>query len=197
MAADRAADALDWLRRNLVVLATCELARATVAASEWAAVAAGDAILFPAATVHDGPSPPLRAIVLRFAGFAAPATIDEHGDVRLVGAVIPDPSHLPRSGELTVPETPSSHRSPASSPAAAANAADLLASASIELVAEVGRTTLRGQDLAGLLEGAVLGLGVRSDDLVVTLTCGGRPVARGTLVDVDGELGVRITSRLG
>jgi len=71
----------------------------------------------------------------------------------------------------------------------------LLAGAPIEIVAEVGRLSLRGEEVLRLQRGSVLPLGVRGVE--VLLTAGGDAWARGALVDIDGELGVRITTLLG
>jgi flagellar motor switch protein FliM len=73
----------------------------------------------------------------------------------------------------------------------AAAGAELLAAAPIEIVAEVGRIVLRGDEVLGLGEGSVLSLG--RPGTIVDLVVGGRTWARGELVNVDGELGVRIT----
>jgi flagellar motor switch/type III secretory pathway protein FliN len=71
----------------------------------------------------------------------------------------------------------------------------LLGAAPIEVVAELGRMILRGDEVLALEKGSVLTLGRRGDSQAdaVDLVVGGRPWARGELVNVDGELGVRIT----
>jgi type III secretion system YscQ/HrcQ family protein len=69
---------------------------------------------------------------------------------------------------------------------------DLLQSLPVDLVAEIGRLRLTGKELLDLEPGAVLPLG-RPTSGPVDLTCAGRVVARGELVDVDGETGVRLT----
>jgi flagellar motor switch protein FliM len=74
--------------------------------------------------------------------------------------------------------------------------AAVLAAAPIEVVAEVGRVVLRGAEVAGLGPGAVLALG-RAAAAPVTLRVGGEVWAEGELCDVDGELGVRVTSVRG
>lgn len=73
--------------------------------------------------------------------------------------------------------------------------ADLVQSIPVELVAEVGRLRLSGKELLELEPGAVLPLG-RPTGATVDLTCAGRSVARGELVDVEGEIGVRLTEIL-
>jgi flagellar motor switch/type III secretory pathway protein FliN len=71
------------------------------------------------------------------------------------------------------------------------DATTVLSAASIEVVAELGRVSLRGDELLGLAPGAVLALGGRRTG--VALRVGGELWADGEIVDIDGELGVRIT----
>ena len=74
----------------------------------------------------------------------------------------------------------------------ALNAAAVLAAAHIEVIAELGRLVLRGEEVAGLGPGSVLVLG-RAGASPVALRVGDEIWAEGELVDVDGELGVRVT----
>jgi type III secretion protein Q len=68
----------------------------------------------------------------------------------------------------------------------------LLAAAPVEVVAEVGRVVLRGDEALGLGRGSVLTLGgPRTAE--VTLRVGDQLWAEGELVDVEGALGVRVT----
>jgi flagellar motor switch/type III secretory pathway protein FliN len=69
--------------------------------------------------------------------------------------------------------------------------AKVLATAPVEVVAEIGRLTLRGDELAGLMTGGVLSLGPRRAD-AIQLRVGGQLWAVGELVSVGDELGVRI-----
>jgi flagellar motor switch/type III secretory pathway protein FliN len=66
-----------------------------------------------------------------------------------------------------------------------------LAAVPVDVVAELGRITLRGDEVLGLSPGAVLPLGVRGRQ--VTLRVGGEAWAEAEIVEVDGELGVRVT----
>jgi flagellar motor switch/type III secretory pathway protein FliN len=59
---------------------------------------------------------------------------------------------------------------------------------------EVGAAEMRAREWASLGEGDVIALGTKIADPVV-LRVGGVEVARGELVEVDGEVGVRILSR--
>jgi len=66
----------------------------------------------------------------------------------------------------------------------------------VEVVCELGRVTMSARDLLELRPGAVIPVG-RPLAGPVDLTVGGRVVARGELVDVEGELGVRVTELSG
>jgi flagellar motor switch/type III secretory pathway protein FliN len=60
---------------------------------------------------------------------------------------------------------------------------------------EIGEARMAARDLASLVRGDVITVGRRVGELVL-LRVGGIPVARGELVNVDGEVGVRIAERL-
>jgi flagellar motor switch/type III secretory pathway protein FliN len=60
---------------------------------------------------------------------------------------------------------------------------------------EIGEARMAARDWAALGRGDVIALGRRVGENVV-LRAGGVPVARGELVDIDGEVGVRIVERL-
>jgi flagellar motor switch/type III secretory pathway protein FliN len=68
----------------------------------------------------------------------------------------------------------------------------VLAAAPIEIVAEVGRLSVRGDEILALARGGVLTFGGLQPS-AIALRVGDEIWARGELVDVDGELGVRIT----
>ncbi len=65
----------------------------------------------------------------------------------------------------------------------------------VVLRVELGEAVMSARDWASLSPGDVIGLGRRVGDHVL-LRVGGVPVARGELVDIDGEVGVRIIARL-
>jgi flagellar motor switch/type III secretory pathway protein FliN len=65
----------------------------------------------------------------------------------------------------------------------------------VVLRVEVGEAVLAAREWASLSPGDVIGLGKRVGDHVL-LRVGGVPIARGELVDLDGEVGVRIVARL-
>ncbi len=59
---------------------------------------------------------------------------------------------------------------------------------------EIGAAEMRAREWAALGKGDVIALGTRIAEPVV-LRVGGIEVARGELVEIDGEVGVRILSR--
>ncbi|MEO6952543.1 MAG: type III secretion system cytoplasmic ring protein SctQ [Polyangia bacterium] len=71
----------------------------------------------------------------------------------------------------------------------------LLRELPVEIVCELGRVTMSGRELLELAPGAVIAV-QRPLAGPVDLTVGGRLVARGELVDVEGDLGVRLTEVL-
>jgi flagellar motor switch/type III secretory pathway protein FliN len=60
---------------------------------------------------------------------------------------------------------------------------------------EIGEARMAAREWAALRPGDVVALGRRVGESV-TLRVGGVPVARGDLVDVEGEVGVRIVERI-
>jgi type III secretion system YscQ/HrcQ family protein len=172
---------------RLNVVGALELAATSVPVSEWSAAGAGDAVVF------DGAAPVSTAgdwsIGLRIGDYSAAASLDLDGSATIVGpfcAVLPRPRPRPPRPIKEI-HTMSAQSSDESTRA-------VLAAAPIEVVAEIGRLTLRGDEVLGLAPGSVLAFGGRG--LQVTLTAGGQAWARGDLVDVDGELGVRLTEML-
>ena len=68
----------------------------------------------------------------------------------------------------------------------------LLRELPVQITCEIGRVTLSAREVLELRPGTVLPVG-RPLAGPVDLTAGGRVLARGELVDVEGEIGVRIT----
>lgn len=105
-------------------------------------------------------------------------------------------AELASSGELTVVETLHPVRKGATQmnddDRVTSTAATVIASAPIEVTARIGRFFLRADELLGMAQGTVLPLGPLRSNLV-EVTIGSRLWARGELVDVDGQLGVRLT----
>ncbi len=76
------------------------------------------------------------------------------------------------------------------------NLAEVALDAPVVVSVEVASVTLSARDLASLGPGDVLETGVRLSEPVV-LRVGGREIASGELVNVDGEVGVKIAKILG
>lgn len=163
------------------------LARTELPGSDYLDAELGDAVVFEgvSAARDDQPWP----CELWIGSKSAPAEILADGDLRLTGRFAPTP-------ESAVPAMSDDDRERGTDGAGiSADGAAVLASAPIEVVAEIGRVPMRGDEVLGLISGVVLSLGERRRDLV-TLRVGGRAWARGELVNVDDDLGVRITEIL-
>jgi flagellar motor switch/type III secretory pathway protein FliN len=157
------------------VVGLIEIAVTDVPAGALARVAVGDAIVFDGqrSTAFSGAGPWNGR--LRVGDHAADVAVDAAGMVSVVGGfstVINQEGTMSASGSKT-------------------DATTVLAAASIEVVAELGRLTLRGDELLGLAPGAVLALGARRTS--ISLRVGGEVWADGEIVDIDGDLGVRVT----
>lgn len=97
--------------------------------------------------------------------------------------------------ERTNPQTPSASAEQAD-PADAARALARLGDAPVELSVELARFRLSVEELAALREGEVLPAGALIGG-AAHLRAGDVLVARGELVDIDGEIGFRITELVG
>lgn len=84
---------------------------------------------------------------------------------------------------------------PASEPkpdAAAKEAFNMTADVPVQVVAVLGKKTVSVKELVGLKMGQVIDL-ARPVNETVDLVAGGKLVAKGELVDIDGKMGVRVT----
>lgn len=151
-----------------------EVGRTAVARNDLSGLAAGDVILFERFGVRDARGGPVTLRLGR-GGFAA----------RLDGDVLAIVNHY----RLNL-GAPNMDFDPSQKPDAA-SADQLLRELPVEVVCELGRVTMSGRELIELRPGAVIPAG-RPLSGPVDLTVGGRVVARGELVDVEGEIGVRI-----
>jgi flagellar motor switch/type III secretory pathway protein FliN len=167
----------------LAASATIELARTDLLGVAIASAAVGDAVVFEgvAGVEADRPWP----ACLRVGDFTAPAHLAADGTLAMVGI-------FSRVEEESKPMT-SQDEDPRWTPTepSSSEVAKVLATAPVEVVAEIGRLTLRGDELAGLMKGGVLSLGPRRTESI-QLRVGGQPWATGELVSVGDELGVRI-----
>jgi flagellar motor switch/type III secretory pathway protein FliN len=178
----------------LEVEARIELARTRLRADELAGLVAGDAVVFDGEPAFLGEE---RAVVQVVVGaYAARGRIRVDGRVELQDELRPIPAPSARGGlvdgrgleEVTMEKRSGNEETTTRT----VDVGAVLAAASIEVVAELGRVVLRGDEVAGLGPGAVLTLG-RVGASPVALRVGGDIWAEGELVDVDGELGVRVT----
>lgn len=152
-----------------------EVGRTAVAASDLAGIAAGDVILFERFGVRDARGGP---VTLRLGRGGFPARLD--------GETLTIVNHYRLNPGASTMELDPSQKPDA------ASTDQLLRELPVEVVCELGRVTMSGRELVELGPGAVVPVG-RPLSGPVDLTVGGRVVARGELVDVDGEIGVRIT----
>jgi type III secretion system YscQ/HrcQ family protein len=160
-----------------------EIGRTSLAGGAFANAEPGDVVVFEGVSAlrDDSPWP----CEVRLGPNRARAELLPDGKLRLDASFVlgPQPAALDMSDE----QDPRAPLGP--------EAAAVLASAPVEMIAEVGRVALRGDEVLGLTSGSVLPLGPRKRD-IVTLRVGGRIWARGELVQIEDELGVRITEIL-
>jgi flagellar motor switch protein FliM len=152
-----------------------EVGRAQLARADLAALEPHDVVILDRVGVRDARGGPV-SLCLGRGSFRA----------RLDGEalIIEEPFRLNLGAPMTESESPKSPD--AQTPGA------LLGELPVEVVCELGRVTMSGRELCELRPGAVVPVG-RPLAGPVDLTVGGRVVARGELVDVEGELGVRVT----
>lgn len=129
----------------------------------------------------------------------APGTpsIDEDAAAEFLAAAVPSPRRAPQLGpEATdLPPLPRPELPDLGEGAALGASRDLglLADVQVELAVELGRVKLPLRDLLALGPGAVLELD-RAADAPVDVLVNGCLVARGEVVVIDGDFGVRITA---
>jgi type III secretion system YscQ/HrcQ family protein len=166
----------------VAVHATLELARTDLPGSAVTGAALGDAVVFDGVPAIESDSWPAW---LRLGEFLAPALVAPDNRLSMAGPFSQveedsNPMAAQDDNPEWLPTEPSS-----------SEVADLVASAPVEVVAEIGRLTLRGDELAGLMKGGVLSLGSRRTE-AIQLRVGGRLWAVGELVNLGDQLGVRI-----
>jgi type III secretion system YscQ/HrcQ family protein len=162
------------------ITAAVEIAVTELHAREIMTVVPGDAVVFEAGSaagfLPDDRWPGRLAIRTAVARYQAPVAIDLRGEVQVVGVMSP----TYEEGRMDTSDSGSGF-----------DAVTVLAGVPVEVVAELGRITLRGEELLGLAPGAVLRLS--AGRRTVSLRAGGELWAEGEIVDVEGELGVRVT----
>jgi flagellar motor switch protein FliM len=166
-----------WAARaaRLPLVGHVELATTRVPAGALARAVAGDAVVFDGARASSFATDRPWQARLRVGDHAAAIAIEVAGELSLAGGFAPLQQE---EGTMSISGSNM-------------DATTVLGAASIEIVAELGRISLRGDELLGLAPGAVLALGAPRTG--VRLRVGGEVWADGEIVDVDGELGVRIT----
>ena len=160
---------------QLPIVARVELAVTSLAASAIGTLSVGDAVVFEgmSALVLSAESWDARLVVGEGATHtAAPLQVSASGVGILQGGFIRTGPGVTEEERMDATKT------------------TILAAIPIEVVAELGRIALRGDEVMGLAAGAVLTIGARRRQ--VTLRVGGEAWAEGEIVDVEGELGVRV-----
>lgn len=173
---------------TMMVTVSVEIGRTAVPVLSLASAAPGDGIAF------EGLSPASHnadwSVQIRFDGSMLLLSLDADGILKSRGGLVAGPTLLlPMShGDGANPGSTGSTTLP---DPLGPEAARVLAGAPVEVVAEIGRVVLRGDELVGMMRGGVLSLGSRRTRQV-QLRVGERIWAVGELVTVDDELGVRI-----
>ena len=165
---------------RLRLAADVEIARTRLLYRELTGLTVGDAVVFDgvdADVFAPSASWPGR---LRVGAYAAALAIAADGELSIIDGFGADGFRGQQGEENPMATTDSK-----------LDATAVLASAPVEVVAELGRITLRGDQLLGLTAGAVLALGRGRQN--VSLRVAGEVWADGEIVDVDGQLGVRVT----
>jgi flagellar motor switch/type III secretory pathway protein FliN len=175
---DRLVGAL--LEQDLRIPCSMELARTTISAAAWSEAHPGDAVVFEERT---WPTPgaasrlPVGLEVI-VGSYVAAATCAPDGHVRLE-----EPFRIKRPRVRSTMAQDTTQRING----------DVLASAPIEIVAELGRVALRADEVVALDTGSILTFGAVSPARV-DLRVGDQRWATGELVNVEGQLGVRLLS---
>ena len=118
-----------------------------------------------------------------------PANLLDDGRIVLLEGIMSveaDSSGEPNRTEVDAGAASESHATPT-----ADALADVVAEAAVVVRVELGSVTLAAREWASVRPGDILATGSRVAERAV-LRIAGREVARGELVDIDGELGVRI-----
>jgi type III secretion system YscQ/HrcQ family protein len=156
------------------VAARLELGRTALPRADFAGLEAGDVVIFDRIGVRDVRGGPVTLCLGR-GGFRA----------RLDGEALT--VETPYRLNLGAPTMDKEEEAKPDE----AGTNQLLGELPVEVACELGRVTMSGKELLELRPGAVIPVG-RPLAGPVDLTVGGRVVARGELVDVEGEIGVRV-----
>jgi flagellar motor switch protein FliN/FliY len=122
----------------------------------------------------------------------APAGIPADSPMDFSSSVPPvPPQRSEEAAQVITPALPDLGPAPANRGSAARDVS-LLADIPVQVAVEIGRLKLPLRDLLNLEPGAILELD-RPADAPVDVLVNGRLVARGEVVVIDGEFGVRVT----
>jgi type III secretion system YscQ/HrcQ family protein len=176
---------------GLPVVAGLRVASTTLTHAEVAELAAGDLVLFDgvAARAIDGATD--VDLGLWLGRFCAMLRVTPDGRATVSNGW-KQATGMHEAKDVSMDADSSPVRSTAEAADRAAEAPAALAQAPVEVVAELGRITLRADEVLGLAPGVVLGLRIERTT-AVALRVGGQVWAEGELVNVDGEVGVRVT----
>jgi type III secretion system YscQ/HrcQ family protein len=176
------------VQRGLKVPFQVVVARTDLTVEDWAAAEPGDAVLFEGTPSLDLRQP--QRVQLSCGDHHAEAWLSPDGTLSLASPLV---NHDTANASLTQSVTPTPRRGYMPTDDRASPSQTLLAAAPIEVVAELGRIILPAAEVLTLGPGSVLPLGwLRPES--VDLRVGDRSWARGELVDLDGQLAVRLTS---
>ena len=182
-----------WRARasGLPVEARLEIAATLLPAAELARLGVGDALVFDGITFSAFAPHADWTGSLMIGGHGAALRIDPRGGLLLTGDF--RLTAAPDGQKVGLVKEGKEKSMDVTGPTEMATAA--LAAAPIEIVAELGRLTLRGEEVLGLAPGVVLTV-TADRSRAVLLRAGGEIWAEGELCNVDGELGVRVTRLL-
>jgi flagellar motor switch/type III secretory pathway protein FliN len=182
-----------WRQRasGLPVEAYLAIATTHLLVSELARLATGDALVFDGVAFDSFGADVDWVAQLAIGGHAAPLRVDRQGALVLTGDF--QLTDAADGRNVVVFKESREKAMDVTGPTEMATAA--LAAAPIEIVAELARITLRGEEVLGLAPGVVLTVPVDRTRAVL-LRAGGELWAEGELCNVDGELGVRVTRLL-
>jgi flagellar motor switch/type III secretory pathway protein FliN len=179
----------------LPITARLVVARTRLTAGELAGLVPGDAVVFDGEPRFDLASGAARLVCVTIGVHEAVARLADDGRVELTGDFrrVRAPVDRTSGEEIIMDGRASGEQTDGGPVGAGVDVTAVLAAAPIEVVAELGRLTLRGDEVVGLGPGSVLSFG-GTTARAVALRVGEEIWAEGELVDVDGELGVRVTA---
>lgn len=190
---DSTAWLLETTRRGLEITLAVNLAQTTLTALEWARARSGDVVVFDGQAAQDVQSDWSARLVC--GQYAAQVSLTVQG----VGKLLTDFRPTGARRDLTINSSDIAAAAGGEkddqkmSSELEATSLTMLASAPVEVVAEIARMVMRADEVMALRAGAVLPVGFLRPNLI-TLRIADRVWAHGELVDVDGQLGVRLTA---